>query len=145
MLARNAFRLIVLTGFFGFAGTALGQDRICEYFNSAALEVKATEDPVEKRDILTAKLAAMTKAIDRVQGSPLISDEDAVQLVRLQATLQERSDELSGANGFTRVPDDQLDAFSTFIVQHMEQAHSGTINISVVTLLLIIIIIILIA
>ena len=63
---------------------------------------------------------------------------------RVKATLLEKSEELAGTNGFDRVPDDQLNAFSTYIVQDMEQADK-TISIGLVTLLLIIIIIILVA
>jgi hypothetical protein len=64
-------------------------------------------------------------------------------LDRVRAALQEKSDELAGANGFDRVPDNQLNAFATYIVQDMEQADK-TISISLVAALLIIIIIILI-
>ena len=45
-------------------------------------------------------------------------------------------------NGFERVPDAQLDAFSAYIVQDMEQADQK-VTISVVTLLLILIIVLL--
>ena len=85
----------------------------------------------------------MTRAIDTVKGAPLATDQDRANLDRLQVTLQEKSDELVGANGFDRVPDDQLNAFSTYVVQDMEQADK-TITVSLVVALLIIIIIILI-
>ena len=47
-----------------------------------------------------------------------------------------------GSNGYERVSDAQLNAFSDYVVQNMEQADK-TITISLVTALLIVIIIIL--
>jgi len=142
MVRRNVVRLVVLIGALGIAGVAFGQDKVHEYLNDTALKVKATESPVQKREILSKSLSDMTKALDTVQNAPMTSEQDDVNLGRIQAMLQEKTDELAGTNGFERVPDDQLNAFSTYIVQDMEQADK-TISIGIVTLLLIIIIIIL--
>ena len=71
-----------------------------------------------------------------------MSKGDRAGIDRLKVTLQERQNELVGTKGYDRVPDEQLNAFSDFVVQDMEQA-SRTITISLVTLLLIIIIVIL--
>jgi hypothetical protein len=144
MFTRIALRMIVVIGALGYAGVAMGQDRVHTYFNDTALKVKATESPVVKREILSNNLSNMIQAIDTAKNTPLTSEQDETKLDRIQATLQEKSDELAGANGFDRVPDDQLNAFSTYIVQDMEQA-DRTVTISLVTLLLIIIIVILIA
>ena len=84
----------------------------------------------------------MSKALDKVQKSPLISKEDREGIDQFKATLKENQDELAGSNGFERVPDAQLNAFSDYVVQNMEQADK-TITISLVTALLIVIIIIL--
>ena len=75
-----------------------------------------------------------------VRSSPLVSKADRAGLDRLKAALQEKQDELAGTNGYARVADDQLNAFSDYVVQDMEQA-DRTITISVVTALLIVIII----
>jgi hypothetical protein len=142
MFARIALRLIVVIVALGCAGVALGQDKAHEYFNDTALKVKATESPVQKREILSKSLVDMNKTLDAVKNAPMISDQDNVNLDRIKAALQEKSDELAGTNGFDRVPDDQLNAFSTYIVQDMEQADKS-ITISLVVALLIVIIIIL--
>jgi len=144
MFTRIALLLIVMIGALGFAGVAVGQDRVHNYFNDTALKVKATDNAAQKREILSKDLSDMTKAIDKVKSAPLTSEQDDINLDRIKATLQEKSDELAGINGFDRVPDDQLNAFSTYIVQDMEQADK-TITISLVVLLLIIIIVILVA
>ena len=144
MVIRNtAIHVLVLIGTLGWAGTALGQDKVHNYLNDTALKVQATENPVEKREILKKSLSDMTRAIETAKNGPLTSEQDDVNLDRLKATLQEKSDELAGVNGFDRVPDDQLNAFSTYVVQDMEQADKN-ITVSLVVVLLVIIIIILI-
>jgi hypothetical protein len=125
-----------------YAGTALAQDNVREYFNDAACKVKAASEPSQKRDILNNQLQNMSTALDKVRSSPLASDADRAGIDRVKASLQEKQDELAGVNGYTRVSDDQLNAFSDYVVQDMEQA-DRTITISLVAALLIVIIIIL--
>jgi hypothetical protein len=143
MLTRTALRVLMMICVLVYAGTALAQNNVQEYFNDAACKVKATSDPSQKREILNNELSTMSKALDKVQGSPLVSDADRAGIGRVKAALQENQDELAGANGYTRVPDDQLNAFSDYVVQNMEQADKK-ITISLVAALLIVIIIILI-
>lgn len=126
------------------AAYAGGGGDIAEYFNNASLEVKATDDPVQKRDILRNSLETMTTALDRVEESNLVSAEDRTGAKLLRATLQEKHAELNGTNGFEPVPDNQLNSFGDYIVQSMQQADQY-ITVSLVALLLIVIVIILIA
>jgi hypothetical protein len=124
------------------AGNAGEKNTIQKYFNDTASKVKATDDPVQKREILTNSLQTMAKALDKVESLGLISQDDRGGIDNFKAALQEKQDELIGANGFDRVPDAQLNAFSDYVVQDMEQADKQ-ITISLVTALLIVIIIIL--
>jgi hypothetical protein len=119
-----------------------GTAELQKYFSDAATKVKATEDPSEKRAILNESFQTMFKALDIVQQSPSISKDEGVGIDRFKATLQEKQDELAGINGYVRVSDVQLNAFSDYVVQDMEQADQ-VITISVITLLLIIILIVL--
>ena len=144
MNTRIALRLLIAIGTLSLAGAAFGQETVHDYFNGTALRVQATDNPVQKRAILGDDLEAMTKAIDVVAKAPMTSAPDHLSLARIRTTLQEKSDELAGRNGFDRVPDDQLNAFSSFVVQDMEQA-DHTITISAVTALLIVIIVLLVA
>ncbi len=125
-----------------YAGLAVGQDNVQKYFNDAACKVKAATDPSQKREILNDKIEDMAKALGMVRSSPLVSKADRAGLDRFKVALQEKQDELAGTNGYARVADDQLNAFSDYVVQDMEQADK-TITMSVVTALLIVIIIIL--
>ena len=121
---------------------AAGQDNLQKYFSDTACKVKATADPSQKRAILSERLQDMSTALDRVESSTLVSEADRAGIDGFKATLQERQNELAGTDGYDRVPDAQLNAFSDFIVQDGEQA-DRTITISLVVLLLIIIIVIL--
>jgi len=126
-----------------YAGIAAGQDNLQKYFSDTACKVKATADPSQKRAILTERLENMSKALDKVESLPLISKDDRAGIDCYRAILQERRSELAGTGGYARVSDQQLNAFSDYVVQDMEQA-AQTVTISLVALLLIIIIIILI-
>jgi len=113
-----------------------GKDKLQKYFSDAALKVKATENASEKRKILNESFQNMSKALDKVQNSCLISKDDRIGIDRFKAALREKQNELAGINGYERVSDEQLNNFSNYVVQDMEQAQ--TITISLVALLLII-------
>ena len=143
MKGRTVLGVIVMMFVLVQAANAEGNDGIKKYFNDTANKVKATADPVQKREILNKSLQTMSKALDKVENSRLISQEDFAGIDRFKDALQEKQDVLTGNNGDERVSDAQLDAFSDYVVQDMEQAEK-TITIGVVTALLIVIILILI-
>lgn len=144
MFRRTAISLAVVVSVMAFAGVAQGQDKLQKHFSEVASNVKATDNPSEKRAILEESFEKMTKALDQVQGSPLVSKEDKAGIDLVKAVVKDKQDELAGTNGFAGVSDAQLNAFADYVVQDMEQA-DDRISISVVTLLLIIILVILIA
>jgi len=142
MKARTVFGVLVMMLVLVQAGIAGGKDDIQKYFNDTASKVKATADPAQKRVILDKSLQIMSKALNRAESSGLLSKDDCAGINRFKTTLQEKQDELTGSNGYERVADAQLNAFSDYVVQDMEQAQ--TITISLVAALLIVIILILI-
>ncbi|MBN2183898.1 MAG: hypothetical protein JW746_01070 [Candidatus Krumholzibacteriota bacterium] len=142
MSKRIAVRAVLMMCVLFYAGTALGQDKIQNYFNDAAIKVKATNDPSQKREILSTKIQNMSTALDKIRDSSFVSESDRAGIDRTRASLKEKQDELAGTNGFKRVSDTRLNAFSDYLVQDMEQA-DRTITMSVVTALLIVIVIIL--
>ena len=143
MLARTVFGAIVMMFVLVQAGNAVGKDDIQKYFNDTACKVKATTDPMQKREILNNSLQTMSKALDIVESSGLISKDDRAGIDRFKVTLQEKQDELTGSNGYERVSDEQLNAFSDYVVQDMEQA-AQTITISVLAAVLIVVLLLLI-
>jgi len=143
MLGKTAIRLAVMIFVMSLAGIAQGQDKLQNYFSDAAGKVKVTTDPTQKREILNKSFEKMSKALNTVQGSPLISKDDKAGIAHFKVVLKEKQDELAGLNGYDRVSDAQLNDFADYVVQDMEQA-TETVTISLVALLLIIIIAILI-
>jgi len=136
MKARTFLGLIVMMFFIVNIGKAGGKDEIQKYFNDTACKVKATTDPAQKREILNKSLQTMSKALDKVQSSQLISKDDCASIDRFKSALQEKQDELTGSNGYERVSNAQLNSFSDYVVQDMEQA-AETVTISVITAILI--------
>lgn len=141
--SRRVCGVIVMMSVLALTVYAGGKGELQQYFSNAAAKVKATDNPSEKRAILNRSFQAMSTALDMVQQSSSISKEDGIRIDLVKSTLQEKHDELAGVNGYVRVPDAQLNAFSQYVVQDMEQADQ-MITISLVTLLLIIILIVLI-
>lgn len=124
-------------------GNAGGKDDLQKYFNETSRKVKETNDPSQKREILNESFNTMSKALDVLENSQLMSNEERTGISRYKAALHDKQDELAGRNGYERVSDGQLNAFSDYAVQDMEQAEQY-ITISLVAALLIIIILILI-
>jgi len=143
MKARIIFGVIIMVFVMAQVGNAGEKEYIQKYFNNTACKVKATDEPAQKRDILNQSLQTMSKALDRVESSGLISQDERAGIDRFKTALQEKQDELTGSNGFERVADAQLNAFSDYVVQDMEQA-AESVTISLVAALLIIIVLILI-
>lgn len=142
MKARTVFGVIVMMFVLVQAGNAQEKDKIQKYFNDTACKVKATTDPAQKREILDKSLQTMSKALDRVESLGMISQDDRAGINRFKTALQDKQDELMGSNGYERVDDAQLNAFSDYVVQDMQQA-GRYITLSLVSVLLIIIILIL--
>lgn len=142
MLARTILGVLVILLAATQTGYAGGGD-ISKYFSKTATEVKATDNPVEKRNILQGSLETMTGALDRIERSGYVTSEDRISAMRLKATLQEKQDELNGTNAYERVTDSQLNSFADYVVQDMQQADQY-ITISLVAVLLILIVLILI-
>ena len=122
---------------------AEGNVLIKKYFSETAKKVKTTNKPAEKREIIDKSLGTMYKALDKLESSGLILKDDRASIDKFKIALIEKQDELLGRKGFERISDTQLDAFSDYVLQDMEQA-AQTVTISLVSALLLIIILILI-
>ena len=143
MRARMAFALLVVMSILTLPAFAGGKADLRKYFSDAAVRVQATANPAEKREILNESFTKMCMALDVAQSLPLLSKEDSTGLARFKATIMEKQNELAGLNGYVRVSDTQLNAFSSYVVQDMEQADE-VITISLVTLLIVVLVVLLI-
>lgn len=144
MFVKKIASALIMSFFLISAVQAQATTDIKDYFSETATQVKAESDPVQKRAILESSLERMTVALGKVENSVLVSKEDRASLDGFRNALQEKQDELAGANGFNPVPNSQLNSFADYVVQDMEQA-DRSITISVVTALLILIIVLLVA
>lgn len=142
MNTRNGVVSLIMMLLLAVPAYAIGTDEVQHYFKDTARKVKATDIVVEKRAILHGSLGTMSRVLDALQQSPSLSSGDAAGIQRLKATLRDKQNELSGVDGFTRVPDAQLNAFADYVVQDLEQADQ-VITISLVTLLVAIILLVL--
>ena len=115
-----------------------------KYVNNIVVQVEATDDPAQKRVILNTSLERMTEAFRRVEQSERLSLEERQAVAALRASVEEKLDELNGRNGFTPVPDSNLNHFANYVQQDIEQAERK-VTLSLTALLLIIIIVLLIA
>ncbi len=140
MNLRTVSGTIALTCMFALPVFAGGTGDIQKYFNDAASKAKQAATPSEKRRILNESFRVVSNALDIAGNMPFTSKEDLAGIRKFRSAIQDKQDELAGKNGFTRVPDSQLNAFSGYVVQDMEQADQ-TITISVVTLLIILLVI----
>lgn len=111
-------------------------------FNETVQEVHKTQDATEKRTLLNESFSKMTRAIERIEAKANLSEEEIAQLAAYKSEIQEKKSELNGTDGFNKVLDKDLNNFSDYAQQHMEQA-DRTITIGVTAALLIIIIILL--
>lgn len=113
-----------------------------KHFNETVQEVQGTEDADEKRMILNESFSKIISSIDLIESRTNLSDDETAQLHSYKLGITEKQNELNGLDGFDEIVDEDLDDFSNFSQDFMEQANR-TITIGATTLLLIIIILLL--
>jgi len=106
--------------------------------NTAIVNIKETEDPVAKREMLGDFLMHANQAMGMAKDA--VSQKDSQALNVLQLKIQADYAELNG-NGVAKVPDAELNHFAGYVQQDMEQA-AGGIYISVGGLILILVLLI---
>lgn len=113
-----------------------------EHFNETVQAVQDTENADEKRVILNESFNKMIVAIDRIESKANLTDDERANLASHKLGLSEKLSELNGLDGFDEIADEDLDDFSNFSQDFIEQANK-TITIGVTTALLILIILLL--
>jgi hypothetical protein len=113
-----------------------------KHFNETVQQVQQTENADEKRLILNNSFTKMITALDRIESMANLTEDESAQLYSLKNDIIEKQSELNGLDGFDRVGDEELDEFSNFSQDFMEQANR-TITIGLTAALLIILILIL--
>lgn len=139
---------IVAMFVFGVNGAGIAQNHqsltevLKTHMNETVQAVKQADAADEKRAILNDSFEKMLTAVEKIEDRARLSDTEKKQLSTLKDQITEKSNQLNGLDGFDEIADEDLDDFSDYSQQDMEQANR-TITISLTTALLIIIIILL--
>jgi hypothetical protein len=112
------------------------------HFNETVNQVHQTDNADEKRKILNESFTKMIIAIDRIESRANLTDEQRTFLSSYRMNIADKQNELNGLDGFDEVLDDDLDDFSNFSQDSLEQANR-TVTIGLTSALLILIILIL--
>jgi hypothetical protein len=152
MLIRFTMRLISFTTttiflLFAIQTMAVAQstnvtETFKKHFNETVQQVHQTENADEKRAILNDSFAKMISAIDRIETKATLSENDRNLLNSYKSDILNKQNELAGLDGFNQVNDADLDEFSSYTQDFLEQANR-TVTIGVTTAILIILILLL--
>jgi soluble cytochrome b562 len=113
-----------------------------KHFNETVQAVHSTDNADEKRAILNESFNKMISAIDRIESQAPLTEDESAKITSYKLGLTEILNELNGLDGFDKTTDENLDEFSDYSQDYIEQANN-TITISVVTVILIAIILLL--
>ena len=125
-------------------GTEKLEDQLKVYMNDITLKVKSTDDPEQKRAVLNETLLKIVDAVETVEELPTITDKERPLIAQFKGDIQDKYDELNGLKGFERVADEDLDTFTDYVMQDLEQARNY-ITLGLGAFIIIILLIILIA
>ncbi|HAC15912.1 MAG TPA: hypothetical protein DCE78_08220 [Bacteroidetes bacterium] len=112
------------------------------HFNKTVTQVADADNADNKRAILNNSFDKMKTAINRIETSGQLSPAELAGLNAFKSDIDLKSAELNGLNGFSIVTDEDLDDFSKYAQQAIEQADRN-VTIGLGTVLLIIIILLL--
>lgn len=124
------------------AQTDRATDNFKKYFNETVQKVENTDKAEEKRAILNASFDKLIRAIDRAESVNRFSDEELTGLNAFKSNISEKQSELNGDDGFEEILDEDLDDFSNYVQQDIEQANRY-VTLSVTTAVLIALLLIL--
>ncbi|REL32888.1 hypothetical protein DYD21_13785 [Rhodohalobacter sp. SW132] len=108
-----------------------------KHFNETVQVVHGTEDTAEKRAVLNESFNKIITVIDRIESRVSLTDDEIASLESYKLGITEKVNELNGLDGFDEIADEDLDDFSSFSQEYIEQANR-TITIGVGTALLIV-------
>lgn len=132
---------------FAFQAMAVAQstditEMFKKHFNETVQEVQQTDDADGKRVILNESFNKMITALNSIESRANLTEDEYAQLNSFRSDITEKQNELNGLDGFDEIVDEDLDEFSNFSQDFMEQANR-TITIGASTLVLIIILLLL--
>jgi hypothetical protein len=112
------------------------------HMNKTVQNVKNSDSAAEKRVILDTSFDKMLTAIERIENSASLTEQEKAELSTFKSSIEEKSNQLHGLKVYKKVTDENLDEFSEYSQQAMEQA-DRTLTLSLTTVLLVVIILLL--
>lgn len=125
-----------------FAQSANVSETFKKHFNETVEKVQDTDNADEKRAILNESFNKMITAIEKIESKASLTEDESANLNSYKLDLTEKLNELNGLDGFDEIVDEDLDEYSDYAQDSMEQANR-TVTIGVTTALLILIILLL--
>lgn len=95
-----------------------------KYINNVAQKAELAENADEKRIILNESFDKLLKAVNRIEKMKHLSEEELSGIAKLKNNIKEKKNELNGLDGYKRVKDGQLDNFTDYVQQDLEQANT---------------------
>jgi len=118
------------------------ENMLKDYMNETNQKVKQADMPEVKRLILNNSLTHLDNVMQEVENMPGVSKDNLAAVQAYRNKVQNKINELNGKDGYERVPDNQLNAFSNYVMQDLEQA-DRVLTISLTTALLVVLILLL--
>lgn len=125
-----------------FAQSSNVSETFKKHVNETVQKVQNTDNADEKRVILNESFTEMITAIDRIESLASLTEDESTILENYKLGIEEKLSELNGLDGYDDIADEELDEFSNFSQDFIEQANR-TVTIGVTTALLILIILLL--
>lgn len=113
-----------------------------EHFNETVQSVYSTDNADEKRSVLDESFNKMITALDQIESRAALDEDQTNDLETYRFLLTEKLNELNGLDGFEEVKDEDLNDFTDYSQNIIEQANR-TLTIGLGTALLIVIILLL--
>jgi hypothetical protein len=124
------------------ASTVLEQ-RLKASYNNMVQDVRQTEDPAAKREIIAGFLTRLDRGLGMVEKVLPESKPAHLQATRLRATLQGHLDELKGMDMQGPSAANNLNNFASFLQQDVEQADGVYLSVGAIIIILLILILVL--
>ena len=119
------------------------EQRLKASYNDMVQNVRQTEDPAAKREIITAFLTRMDRGLGVVEKFTPASKPAHLQATRMRATLQNDLAELNSMNMQGQTAGANLNNYAAYLQQDVEQADGIYLSVGAIIIILIILLIVL--
>jgi hypothetical protein len=112
-------------------------------YNEMVQDVRRTESPVEKREIIAGFLTRLDRGLGLVEKLVPESESAHIKATRLRTTMKAHLDELNGMDMQGPTAGNTLNSFASYLQQDVEQADGIYLSVGALIIILLILIIVL--